>query len=295
MLADSAKYDASCASSGSSRGTTNGIGIARTIGVCHSWSTDGRCISLLKVLFTNHCIYDCAYCVNRRSNDIRRTSFTVDELVELTKRFYTRNYIEGLFLSSGIAGDPDFTMRKLIAVARRIRRDEGFGGYIHLKAIAGTMDCLADKLQETREDRKHRFQHVPCFAPAGQSTQLIVGRVPRAIVRSSRSPPTSTADSVCAACTIRRLCRSVTTNAYPRSVRRRCGGSTVSTRRIGLSGSIASMWANFFLTAALSSQEVPALPPGDRFRLEDGRAWRATSLGCHEACVRDNEYYRRRY
>ncbi len=241
------------------------------------------------MLFTNHCIYDCAYCVNRRSNDIRRTSFTVDELVELTKRFYTRNYIEGLFLSSGIAGDPDFTMRKLIAVARRLRRDEGFGGYIHLKAIVGTMDCLADKLQETREDRKHRFQHVPCFAPAGQSTQLIVGASPE----SDRTIVTLSSYFY------RRLgMRRVYYSAFmPVGDDQRLSaiGSPPLRREHRLyqadwlSGSIASMWANFFLTTALSSQEVPALPPGDRFRLDDGRAWRATSLGCHEACVRDNE------
>ncbi len=217
ILADSAKYDASCASSGSARAGT--IGAARPAGVCHSWAADGRCVSLLKVLFSNHCIYDCAYCVSRRSNDVRRCTFTVQELVDLTINFYKRNYIEGLFLSSGILGDPDYTMDRLIAVARRLRRDEGFGGYIHLKAIpgasercvneaglyadrisvnielpseqsltalapqktkraiVGTMGRLADKLRETQEDHR-RLSRTPTFAPAGQSTQLIVGASP---------------------------------------------------------------------------------------------------------------------
>ncbi len=142
ILADSAKYDASCASSGNNRGAGRGIGATRATGVCHSWSADGRCISLLKLLFSNHCVYDCAYCAIRRSNDVRRVSFTVDELVTLTIDFYRRNYIEGLFLSSGISGDPDYTMGKLCAVATRLRREEHFNGYIHLKAIPGASERL---------------------------------------------------------------------------------------------------------------------------------------------------------
>ena len=223
ILASSAKYDASCASSGSSgKGTAFGARIP--IGVCHSWTEDGRCVSLLKVLFSNSCRYDCAYCVNRSSADTQRTSFTVNELVELTSQFYRRNYIEGLFLSSGIFADPDIVMEKLIETARKLRSEAGFGGYIHLKLIPGTGEKMirqaglwADRLspnielptdkslqhlapQKTRkeilgameetfiaaaenEEDKRKFRLggkniVPDFAPAGQSTQLIVGASP---------------------------------------------------------------------------------------------------------------------
>ena len=146
ILADAAKYDASCASSGAEgkvdrlagmEGKGSLLGSASLGGVCHSFSGDGRCISLLKVLFTNSCIYDCAYCVNRRSNDRKRASFSVRELTDLTMDFYRRNYIEGLFLSSGVLRDPDHTMISLLAVVKALRLEEGFGGYIHLKAIPG--------------------------------------------------------------------------------------------------------------------------------------------------------------
>ncbi|HOV12780.1 MAG TPA: putative DNA modification/repair radical SAM protein [Spirochaetota bacterium] len=138
ILSGAAKYDVSCSSSGSDRPNVNGgIGNGAKAGICHSWSDDGRCISLLKILFTNFCIYDCAYCINRKSNDIERTGFTVDEIVNLTINFYKRNYIEGLFLSSGIIKSPDFTMEKLITVAKKLRTEQNFNGYIHLKAIPG--------------------------------------------------------------------------------------------------------------------------------------------------------------
>ncbi len=220
ILADAAKYDVSCSSSGSSRShKKGGIGNASAIGVCHSFTEDGRCISLLKILFSNICIYDCAYCVNRRSNDIARTAFTVDELADLTISFYRRNYIEGLFLSSGVMVSPDFTMERLIAVAWKLRDEHGFNGYIHMKAIPGASadlveqaGLLADRLSVnieipsenhlrllapekdfssvytpmnqihsqiiTHKDERKRFRHVPRFAPAGQSTQLIVGASP---------------------------------------------------------------------------------------------------------------------
>jgi putative DNA modification/repair radical SAM protein len=236
ILASSAKYDASCASSGSgeyrgsgSRGKGNarnaaGFGVREPAGVCHSWTEDGRCVSLLKVLFSNVCRFDCAYCVNRYSADTQRASFSVDELVELTCEFYRRNYIEGLFLSSGIFSDPDIVMEKLIGTARKLREDAGFGGYIHMKIIPGAGEKMireaglwADRLSanielptdkslqnlapeksgriilgamketfnlaaENVEDRK-KFRAggkniVPIFAPAGQSTQLIVGASP---------------------------------------------------------------------------------------------------------------------
>lgn len=142
LLASAAKYDVSCCSSGSSRVNRGGTGNKSIAGICHSWSADGRCISLLKVLLTNHCIYDCAYCLNRRSNDIPRTSFTTKELVELTLNFYQRNYIEGLFLSSGIIKNPDYTMELMIAVAKTLRTKYRFNGYLHLKAITGADSAL---------------------------------------------------------------------------------------------------------------------------------------------------------
>ncbi|TLF45058.1 putative DNA modification/repair radical SAM protein [Maribacter aurantiacus] len=216
ILADAAKYDVSCSSSGSNRKNTNkGLGNASN-GICHSYSEDGRCISLLKILLTNHCIYDCAYCVTRKSNDIKRAAFKIQEVVDLTVNFYRRNYIEGLFLSSGIFKDPDYTMERLIAVAKKLRLEENFNGYIHLKSIPGASDELmyeaglyADRLSVNIEiptvsglkllapDKKHedfakpmlkvkneiiRFKEerkilksTPKYAPAGQSTQMIVG------------------------------------------------------------------------------------------------------------------------
>lgn len=138
VLSDAAKYDASCASSGSKRSNQNkGLGNAEGMGICHSYTEDGRCVSLLKILFTNHCIFDCAYCVSRRSNDVRRAAFTVEEVVDLTINFYRRNYIEGLFLSSGIFKNADYTMERLVRVARTLRQTHNFNGYIHLKAIPG--------------------------------------------------------------------------------------------------------------------------------------------------------------
>ena len=131
ILGDAAKYDVSCSSSGSNRGAPKGgLGSGCSAGICHTWSADGRCISLLKVLFSNACKYDCAYCVNRRSNDIPRATFTPKELIDLTLEFYRRNYIEGLFLSSAVVGSPDATMEKLVYVAKELRTVHRFGGYI---------------------------------------------------------------------------------------------------------------------------------------------------------------------
>lgn len=220
ILADAAKYDASCASSGS-KSTRAGskIGTTEGMGICHSYTPDGRCISLLKILLTNYCIYDCQYCVNRISSDTPRARFTVDEVVRLTMEFYKRNYIEGLFLSSGIIQNSDYTMEQLIAVAKQLRTEHLFGGYIHLKTIPNAtqslideaglwadrlsvnielpteadlqtlapekkkpqivqaMDGIKSKLDENREEKKAGF-NVPRFAPAGQSTQMIVGATP---------------------------------------------------------------------------------------------------------------------
>ncbi|MEO8629514.1 MAG: putative DNA modification/repair radical SAM protein [Betaproteobacteria bacterium] len=215
VLADAAKYDASCASSGgATRKSTakGGIGSTNGMGICHSYTPDGRCVSLLKILLTNFCLYDCRYCINRRSSDVQRARFSAAEVVQLTLDFYRRNYIEGLFLSSGIVRSADYTMEQLIEVARSLREDHDFRGYIHLKTIAEadqalivqagrfadrlsvnvelpsekslialapekrmstikvTMGNIRAKLDETKRERK-----APAFAPAGQSTQLIVG------------------------------------------------------------------------------------------------------------------------
>ncbi|RZL49931.1 MAG: putative DNA modification/repair radical SAM protein [Pedobacter sp.] len=143
ILADAAKYDVSCSSSGSDRKNTNkGVGNGHTSGICHTYTEDGRCVSLLKILLTNHCIFDCAYCVSRKSNDIERAAFTVDEVVELTMNFYRRNYIEGLFLSSGIFKNADFTMERLLRVVKKLRLEQNYNGYIHLKTIPGASDEL---------------------------------------------------------------------------------------------------------------------------------------------------------
>lgn len=138
ILSDAAKYDVSCSSSGSGRkNTNNGLGNGAISGICHSWSADGRCVSLLKILMTNYCIYDCKYCISRKSNDIERAILTPDEIVRLTINFYRRNYIEGLFLSSGVIKNADYTMEQMITVAKKLRLEERFNGYIHMKVIPG--------------------------------------------------------------------------------------------------------------------------------------------------------------
>ena len=213
ILADAAKYDVSCSSSGSSRrGDGKGIGNTVASGLCHSFAADGRCISLLKILFTNECIFDCKYCMNRRSNDVPRASFTPDEVCELTMEFYRRNYIEGLFLSSGILYSPDYTMELLCQTLYKLRTVHRFQGYIHVKAIPGADAALiqragfladrmtAESLQKLAPN-KHRktilrpmkqiqngiaqnrnelvlYDHAPRFCEAGQSTQMIIGATP---------------------------------------------------------------------------------------------------------------------
>ena len=219
ILTDAAKYDAACTSSGGDRASKKGyIGNTSTsvAGCCHTFSADGRCVSLLKVLMTNCCVYDCKYCVNRRSNDTKRAAFTPEELADLTIQFYRRNYIEGLFLSSGVLSNPDYTMELMIRTLRLLRQEYRFNGYIHAKAIPGAapelveqLGFLADRLsvnielpseaglkalapdktkqailapmgqirtrgQQSREELV-KYRHAPRFAPAGQSTQLIVG------------------------------------------------------------------------------------------------------------------------
>jgi len=219
ILSDAAKYDASCASSGSTKRNSldgKGLGSNEGSGICHAYAPDGRCISLLKILMTNFCIYDCSYCINRVSSNVARARFSVDEVVRLTIEFYRRNYIEGLFLSSGIIKSPDATMQDMVAIARKLRVQENFRGYIHLKAIPDAAPelieqagLLADRLsinvelptdsavrayapqkdpaqirramadvryrKEVASDRSHTGKHPPKFAPAGQSTQVIIG------------------------------------------------------------------------------------------------------------------------
>jgi len=217
VLAESAKYDVSCSSSGTTRKNISGsIGSAQGWGICHSFTEDGRCVSLLKIMLTNHCIYDCAYCINRRSNDIRRAVLTPQELIEITIEFYRRNYIEGLFLSSGVIRNPDYTMEQMIEVIKTLRLAHRYNGYIHMKSIPGASSELvneaglyADRLSvnieiasepnlkllapekdhtsvykpmlhiqqgilQSSEERK-KFRSAPRFAPAGQSTQMIIG------------------------------------------------------------------------------------------------------------------------
>ncbi len=216
ILADAAKYDVSCSSSGSRRAGSQGLGSGLPAGLCHSFTEDGRCVSLLKILLSNHCIFDCAYCVSRRSNDIARAAFSVAEVVDLTLNFYRRNYIEGLFLSSGVFKNPDYTMERMLKVARTLRLEHDFHGYIHLKIIPKASAELirqaglyADRLSINMEiptvsglrrlapekthadivepmhvvqneivsyrDSAKTIKSTPAFAPAGQSSQLIIG------------------------------------------------------------------------------------------------------------------------
>ena len=150
ILADAAKYDASCASSGTAKrrssGGGKGLGSTEGMGICHAYAPDGRCISLLKILLTNSCIFDCHYCINRRSSNVRRARFTPEEVVDLTLNFYRRNYIEGLFLSSGIIRSSDYTMEQIVRVARSLREDHDFRGYIHLKTIPDADPVLVQQL-----------------------------------------------------------------------------------------------------------------------------------------------------
>src|SRR6476661_793536 len=181
ILADAAKYDASCASSGSiERNSRSGTGMGSTapgMGICHAYAPDGRCISLLKILLTNSCIFDCAYCINRKSSNVRRARFTASEVVQLTLSFYKRNYIEGLFLSSGIIRSADYTMEQVVEVARRLREEHDFRGYIHLKAIPEADERLiaqagryADRLSINVELPTEKSLHA--FAPEKQVTSI---------------------------------------------------------------------------------------------------------------------------
>jgi putative DNA modification/repair radical SAM protein len=216
ILAMAARYDVSCSSSGSDRGNSGGTGNASLPGICHSWADDGRCISLLKVLMSNACAHDCAYCVNRRSNDVPRATLSPEEIAEITMQFYLRNYIEGLFLSSAVVKSPDYSMELMVRTVRLLRKNHNFNGYIHLKVmpgadqrliaeaglladrisanielpsskglellapdkhptlVLGSIKDISKKIRESKDARK-KLKTAPRFAPAGQSTQLIVG------------------------------------------------------------------------------------------------------------------------
>ena len=146
ILTNAAKYDVSCSSSGSKRKGKGTLGSARDFGICHSWSSDGRCISLLKVLLSNKCVYDCLYCINKCSSDVQRASFEPKEIADITMEFYRRNYIEGLFISSGVEQSPDYTMEKILKVLEILRNEYHFNGYIHAKILPGTSAELINKL-----------------------------------------------------------------------------------------------------------------------------------------------------
>ena len=243
ILADSAKYDVACTSSGASHPAKRGtIGSCYAPGCCHAFTADGRCVSLLKVLMSNCCAFDCSYCVNRKSNDVPRATFSPRELAELTIEFYRRNYIEGLFLSSAVLGTPDYTTERMLTVLRLLRNEYHFGGYIHAKTIPGTspeliqqMGYLADRLSVNVElpseqslhllapdkgrhsifrpmkqiavsgaasrEELTLYRHAPKFAPAGQSTQMIVGASPEtAPCWAARTTPPSGCWRSCGCC-----------------------------------------------------------------------------------------------
>lgn len=290
VLADAAKYDASCASSGANKRHslgTGGIGSTEGMGICHSYTPDGRCVSLLKILLTNFCIFDCAYCVNRVSSNVRRARFTPEEVVTLTLDFYKRNYIEGLFLSSGIIRNSDYTMEQLVEVARQLREVHHFAGYIHLKTIPdATPELLAAagryadrlsinvelpteqgltllapeksvggirsamgelrwRIEENQLERKAetvRRAKPPRFAPAGQSTQMIVG----ADDADDRSI-LDTSHNLYGNYRMRRVyysafSRSRMPRPNCRCRHRRCSASTGCTRPTGCCASTSSAW-----------------------------------------------------
>ncbi len=287
ILADAAKYDASCASSGTNKRNSRegGIGSTTGSGICHSYTPDGRCVSLLKILLTNFCVYDCQYCINRVSSDTLRARFTPDEVVNLTLDFYRRNYIEGLFLSSGIIRNPDYTMEQVVKVARTLRETHGFRGYIHLKTIpeaspeliaqAGRwadrisinvelptvydleklapeknlgrirtmMGTIRERITQAKAERRESPK-APPFAPAGQSTQMIVGATPTADRQILEQ-----ASSLYGEHKLRRVYYSAfspipdASRSLPWSRRPSCG-STASTRRTGCSASTVFRWRN---------------------------------------------------
>src|SRR5471030_2629092 len=284
ILADAAKYDASCASSGAPRRDSigkDGFGATTGMGICHSYTPDGRCVSLLKILLTNYCLYDCQYCVNRRTSNVPRARFTVAEVVKLTTDFYLRNYIDGLFLSSGIIQSADYTMEQLVQVARELREVHQFRGYIHLKTIPDADPALiaqagryADRLSVNIElptqdsveklapeksvhtiklamgsirrklDEKAAEPKSPRFAPAGQSTQMIVGRTPATTRKSCPPLKRCTAATSSNACITRPSAPSRTARKACRWRRRPCCANTACTKPISYCAAMDSRPAN---------------------------------------------------
>ena len=299
ILADSAKYDVACTSSGASHPAKRGtIGSCYAPGCCHAFTADGRCVSLLKVLMSNCCAFDCSYCVNRKSNDVPRATFSPRELAELTIEFYRRNYIEGLFLSSAVLGTPDYTTERMLTVLRLLRNEYHFGGYIHAKTIPGTspeliqqMGYLADRLsvnvelpseqslhllapdkgrhsifrpmkqisvagEESRQELT-LYRHAPKFAPAGQSTQMIVGASPETdyhILQLSEGMYQNTASS---GYSTRLISRYRMTPACPRWTRsRRSCGNTGSIRPTGCCGSTSSRPTRYWIRTTRASTPI---------------------------------------
>ena len=290
ILTDAAKYDAACTSSGVRRGFRQGyIGntTSSIAGCCHTFSADGRCVTLLKVLMSNCCVYDCAYCINRRSNDTRRAAFTPQELADLTINFYRRNYIEGLFLSSGVLRNPDYTMEQMIRAIRILREEYRFNGYIHAKAIPGAapelveqLGLLADRLscnielpseaglrtlapEKTKaavlapmrqiqvrsiqnKEELVKYRHTPKFAPAGQSTQMIVGATPDSDLHILR---------LTQGLYDRYQLKRVFFFSPPRRPSRPCCGSIGSIRRTGCCGFTGSVRRNCW-----TSRPLPLTP-----------------------------------
>ena len=299
ILADSAKYDVACTSSGASHPAKRGtIGSCYAPGCCHAFTADGRCVSLLKVLMSNCCAFDCSYCVNRKSNDVPRATFSPRELAELTIEFYRRNYIEGLFLSSAVLGTPDYTTERMLTVLRLLRNEYHFGGYIHAKTIPGTspeliqqMGYLADRLsvnvelpseqslhllapdkgrhsifrpmkqisvagEESRQELT-LYRHAPKFAPAGQSTQMIVGASPETdyhILQLSEGMYQNTASSGYSTRLISRYRMTPACLRWTRS-RRSCG-NTGSIRPTGCCGSTSSRPTRYWIRTTRASTPI---------------------------------------
>ena len=270
ILSDAAKYDASCSSSGSARpAVPGGLGNGAVGGICHTWAADGRCVSLLKVLLSNACLYDCAYCVNRRSNDVPRAGFEPEELVRLVIDFYKRNYIEGLFLSSGVTGCPDTTMERMIGVAKTLRTRERWNGYLHLKAIPGASAELVTEAARWA-DRVSVNIELPSAASlarvAPDKSPAAIFSVMRTLSRASGFEP-------------RRLLppKADTSQSPSRSVPQ-IGGSTVPVPATSLATGTASAWPGLPMAGYQAAEPAPAynttLPPLDRQSVHEARKGR---------------------
>lgn len=327
ILADAAKYDASCASSGGERRHSrdgSGLGSSGGSGICHSYTPDGRCVSLLKILMTNFCIYDCSYCVNRVSSQVERARFSVEEVVHLTVEFYRRNYIEGLFLSSGIIRSPDDTMADMIRIVRSLREQENFRGYIHLKTIPDAAPELlddagkwADRLsinvelptqtgldklapeknlddirktmakvrveREAGREKSFRGKRRAKFAPAGQSTQMIVGADGQMMQRSCARARTCMPIMRSAASITRPFHRSPIRPACCRWHRRPCCASTGCIKPIGYCGFTGSTRASWAITVCWISIWIQSWP--GRSPIAISFRWTSTARRANNCCA----------